>query len=180
MKRFTKFKILIVLIYVSILILISLMENIIILAITGSLIIIVDKFLIPELENFEIRVNLRGYFNELYQLLNTKGLTPNLGKSLAFIIDEIGEKNMLKILDLSNNTAKEEEDYGDNPHLDYVGKDFELSIWYEFGDNKVRIYQNVSFYDYSNTTSNRKIYEDFLNYFKTRCSEAGIKIKGKR
>ena len=62
MKRFTKFKIFIVLIYITILILISLMDNIIILAIAGSLIIVVDKFLIPELKSFENRVNLKGGF----------------------------------------------------------------------------------------------------------------------
>ena len=128
----------------------------------------------------KIELILRGDFNELFQLLNTEGLTPNLGKSIAFVLDEIGEKNMLKILDLSTNTTIAEEDYGEIPHLEYAGKDFLLSIWYEFGDNKVRIYKNRLFYDYSNTTSNRKIREDFLNYFKTHCSEAGIKIKSKR
>lgn len=177
MKRFTRFKIIIVLIYITILISVSLTKNIIILAIAGSLIIIVDKFLIPELKNFEIKVNLKGYFNELFQLLSTEGLTPNLGKSIALIIEEIDEKNMFKILDLSNNTPFEEEDYGELSHLEYAGKDFILSIWYQFGDNKIRIYQNTIFYDFSNTTSNRKIRDDFLDYFNTQCSQAGIKIK---
>jgi len=177
MKRFTRFKIIIVLVYITILILVSQMDNIIILAIAGSLIIVVDKFLIPELKSFEKKVNLKGFFNDLYQLFKTEGITPNLGKSIAFKLDEIGEKTMLKILDLSINSPIEEEDYGDLPHLEYAGKVFSLSIWYEFGENRVRIYQGFIFYDYSNTSSNRGIRDAFLNYFISHSNETGIKIK---
>lgn len=176
MKKYSKYQILIAIGYISILILSSLLNNTIVLAIIGSVIIVIDKFIIPNLKELKEKFNLEKNIKQLYEILLIEGLEPTMAINLALLIKKIGETNFLRILKLTLETFDEEE-YDAYPDYSLINQTFNFSIKYKYGQNQVRIYRDNIFYDYSNVVSNKKIKEDFLGYFKEECKKEGIKLK---
>ncbi len=176
MKKYSKYQILIAIGYISILILSSLLNNTIVLAIIGSIIIVIDKFIIPNLKELKEKFNLEKNIKQLYEILLIEGLEPNMAINLALLIKKIGETNFLRFLKLTLETFDEEE-YESYPDYSLINQTFNFSIKYKYGRNQVRIYRDSIFYDYSNVVSNKKIKEDFLGYFKEECNKEGIKLK---
>ena len=125
-------------------------------------------FCIEKLKKFRKNQILNKNFQKLFKIFSRDRLQPYMGIEIADLIEEIGAKNILKVLKLSLNSI----DLG----FRLKGDKFQTIISFIEGRNGLTIYQDNNMFNYNEPETNLLIKERFIKYFEEQCKKEKIKL----
>ena len=132
---------------------------------------ILTWYLIERLNDyFEWRKTVKG-FNELYKILLAKKYEPDTSIEVVnVILEDIGEKNLKKIVKLNYIFEK--------AFHKFEGNDFMIEALVGIAGNHLKIYQyNMPIFDFRKPEEGAETHQNFIEYFQTQCRREKVKLK---